>query len=217
MKRALACLVLFAVFASGIGNTNGDSHPYHWVVMTKDCGKGGNYNTITNSVEGLGWLERKSKLLGKLVNIELVLWVRPHNEMPRKLRVEKYNCSTGSRGGSGGNGSVGGRMGSNGSGDMEIIHPDTCLDLLPDILVSPATEGAQCKIDELAIGDHSAINAVDVFGIVGQTDVCFIGAVESILFEDASNSPRTDEEYSTFTRDGYTCATIPSAGTVIAK
>ena len=84
-------------------------------------------------------------------------------------------------------------------------------------------------IDSARIGDpglitYGVIHAVDVFGVTADglaypafnhtVTVCLQGAGRFIYLS-ALNSPRTTYEPPSFMQDGYTCATIPAAGTVV--
>ena len=84
-------------------------------------------------------------------------------------------------------------------------------------------------IDSARVGDpglieYGIITAVDVFGVTsnGFADPTFEHAVTVCLqgtgrfiFLSALNSPRTTYEPPSFVQDGYTCAAISSAGTVV--
>ena len=63
--------------------------------------------------------------------------------------------------------------------------------------------------------DRGVLDVVDVWGNASQYfDVCFPKAGH-VLFLDAATSPRTVLEPSNFIRDGYSCAAMSRAGTMV--
>jgi hypothetical protein len=79
-------------------------------------------------------------------------------------------------------------------------------------LYLPGAIGVQGVIDQ------GVIQAIDVFGVDpsvgGEIEVCLLGS-GGILYLDANGAPRIPQWMATTQRDGYTCAVIPHAGTVV--
>ena len=75
--------------------------------------------------------------------------------------------------------------------------------------VSPAGVGKQSVLD------LGYLDAVDVWAIIGDGyEVCFPQPGQ-IIFLDAATAPRTVTTIEYFTRDGYTCAFMDRAGTMV--
>ena len=99
--------------------------------------------------------------------------------------------------------------------------PDvTCPHLPPRVVVTGYAENTQCQmVDAAGIGrmdliQRGFIDAVDVWSYVnGGLEVCFRNE-GWLVFLDAAYTPRMLMELERYHRDGMTCGTIDSAGTV---
>ena len=130
-----------------------------------------------------------------------------------------------SRGSSGG--SSGGSGGSSGGGGRSANQPKPSFDgkrPLAGVVVG-AEMGTNSgivfqRMTHHAVGiqsviDRGVLDVVDVWGNANQYfDVCFPQAGR-VLFLDAATAPRTVLEPSNFTRDGYSCAAMSRAGTMV--
>ena len=66
-----------------------------------------------------------------------------------------------------------------------------------------------------SVVDRGVLDVVDVWGYANQNfEVCFAQS-GTIVFLDAAASPRTEISVSSYLRDGYTCATMNRAGTMV--
>lgn len=103
--------------------------------------------------------------------------------------------------------------------------PQTCATLSGGGAAVTATfglaSGVQCRqVDGAGIGIQSVIDAgfmdaVDVWGYVGQgIEICF-PQLGSLTFLDASTSPRAVSTIQSVNRNGQTCTTLTRAGTVV--
>ena len=104
---------------------------------------------------------------------------------------------------------------------MYMPVPQTCTMLPDSIMVSSGSYNIQCQqVSGAGIGIPSILNAgvidaVDVWGSEGvNAEVCFT-ASGSITFLDAMYSPRAQMSVEYGMRDGMTCASIGTAGTVV--
>lgn len=89
------------------------------------------------------------------------------------------------------------------------------------VFPNPADPG---RIGDPGLIEYGVITAVDVFGVDGiglasqtfahEVTICLEGSGRFIYLS-ALNSPRTTFEMPSFEEDGYTCAAIPAAGTVV--
>ena len=76
------------------------------------------------------------------------------------------------------------------------------------------------RVDESGVGISSVIamgirDAIDVWGYVEQgVEVCFPQR-GNLLFLDAATAPRTVSSIAAYDKDGYTCAALNRAGTVV--
>ena len=76
-------------------------------------------------------------------------------------------------------------------------------------------EGAGIGSDQVLVAGYS--DALDVYGYVEQgVEVCFPGS-GALVFLDASTSPRRLRSLDAYAKEGMTCATIDSAGTVVLQ
>jgi len=108
--------------------------------------------------------------------------------------------------------------------DMEMMHMPmhpTCAMLPANIMVSSDMSGVKCQqVSGAGIGVQSILNAgvagaVDVWGMMDLTaEVCFEGE-GSLVFLDATTSPRMQMPLESMAKDGMTCASIMHAGTVV--
>ena len=91
------------------------------------------------------------------------------------------------------------------------------------VIASPhgLTNGIQCQqIDASGIGiqdiiDGGLMDAVDVWGNVQRTQICFVDQDGSFVFLDATTAPRTKSVLQGFVEDGYNCVWIDGPGSVI--
>src|SRR5690606_29974118 len=80
------------------------------------------------------------------------------------------------------------------------------------------------RVGDPGLIEYGVITAVDVFGVTGDgmsypsfnhaVTVCLEGAGR-FIYLNALNSPRTTFEPASYSEGGYTCASIPAAGTVV--
>ena len=76
------------------------------------------------------------------------------------------------------------------------------------------------RVDQSGVGiqsviDLGVVDAIDVWGYVDQgVEVCFTQS-GYVVFLDAATSPRTVRTINPYLRDGYTCVTLNTAGTIV--
>lgn len=101
--------------------------------------------------------------------------------------------------------------------------PSTCEGLSGATVTSPLglSSGVQCQqINAAGIGiqsviDAGFIDAVDVWGYLGQrVDLCF-PQVGALIFLDAATSPRSVTSLASYGSGGSTCATLDRPGTIV--